>query len=450
MFDLEIITQDTESNLSKKNENNNNLIEQITAKYRLYHINSNNLSLTNTIETFRFLPINRTNSLFLIALPEDIKPEYFIEYIGEEIEKISSIKIITEPTKNFRSMILTFFNQDMADNFYYTYKIKSIKENKTEFLYFSFLRNVIYTKNNNNNTNNFTNNINNSEEISEIPTCPLCLEKIEVSSSGIETILGIFPCERWENYKNNCAICSKLSPKVKKLLSCEKCNNNSSVWCCLICGTVGCGRYQNGHAVNHFQETRHRYSLELESQRIWDYYMDKWVHRLIFGQSKAPIDLEEEDNVKNLSEQEFYEKMENIISEYNKVLSTQLGVQRKYYMNEMKILEEGYEEKNKVVKNKYNEVKDKIEEKKKKINGNNKFIKDCYKKINQIEKKTKEIKDKIEFNKICIKDLQEDNKDQKGVELTEMQKKKMAILEQKLAKKKELELELQKKYQDLQ
>ena len=448
MFDLKIFTVN-EKDLKNHNKDNN-LLEYIEANIELYKLNSNNLSLTNTIETFRFLPINRTKSLFLVNLPENVSLEYFIKYIGKEIEKINNITIITQPKTKFRSLIINFFEQDMADNFYYNYKVKSIKENKSEFLYFVFLRNIIYDENK-------IKNIENKKEeeylLSQIPTCPLCLEKIEASNCGIETVLGIFPCERWTNYKLECKVCSKLPTSIISSLKCEKCKNSKSLWCCLICGNIGCGRYQNGHAVEHFKETEHRYSLELESQRIWDYIYDKWVHRVILGQNNAtPINLEEQDNEGNiLTPQQFYIKMENIINEYNKVLSSQLEIQRKYYEKEMDILEEKYSSKNKEIKNKYNEIKEKIEIKKKKINSNNKFIKDCNKKINQLDKKYKEIQEKIEFNNICIKDLKYDNsKDKKSEELTDTQKKKMMILEDKIKKKEEIEKYIEEKYKNLE
>lgn len=44
-------------------------------------------------------------------------------------------------------------------------------------------------------------------------------------------------------------------------------------------------RYKEGHAIEHWKETQHCYSLELETQRVWDYVGDNYVHRLI--QSKT-------------------------------------------------------------------------------------------------------------------------------------------------------------------
>jgi hypothetical protein len=162
MFDLKVISEK-----EIKNKDSNNLYEYIDGRIELYKLNSNNLSLTNTIETFRFLPINRTNSLLLINLPEDISVDYFINYIGGEIEKIQNITVITEPKTKFRSLIIKFYQQDMADNFYYNYKVRSIKENKSEFLYFVFLRNIIYSNKEDSKTNKNTIEINTSKQQKE-------------------------------------------------------------------------------------------------------------------------------------------------------------------------------------------------------------------------------------------------------------------------------------------
>lgn len=43
-------------------------------------------------------------------------------------------------------------------------------------------------------------------------------------------------------------------------------------------------RYEEGHAIRHWNDSQHCYSLELETQQIWDYVGDKYVHRL--NQSK--------------------------------------------------------------------------------------------------------------------------------------------------------------------
>ncbi|KAJ1784795.1 hypothetical protein LPJ59_006279 [Coemansia sp. RSA 2399] len=63
--------------------------------------------------------------------------------------------------------------------------------------------------------------------------------------------------------------------------SCHVCGLTTDLWICLVCGTVGCGRYANAHAKAHFEQTLHPYSLELGSQRVWDYAGDGYVHRIL-------------------------------------------------------------------------------------------------------------------------------------------------------------------------
>lgn len=44
-------------------------------------------------------------------------------------------------------------------------------------------------------------------------------------------------------------------------------------------------RYKEGHAIRHWKDAHHSYSLDLEKQQVWDYVGDSFVHRL--NQSKA-------------------------------------------------------------------------------------------------------------------------------------------------------------------
>lgn len=132
----------------------------------------------------------------------------------------------------------------------------------------------------------------------ELPTCPVCLERLDANVSGLVT--GIcqhaFHCaclQRWEDsrcpvcrYSQSLgAVCDEAQPTPRQSTGCQLCGTTSDTWVCLICANVGCGRYQEGHAAQHFAETGHFYSLELETHRVWDYAGDGYVHRLI--QSKT-------------------------------------------------------------------------------------------------------------------------------------------------------------------
>ncbi|PVZ99874.1 hypothetical protein BB558_004093 [Smittium angustum] len=70
---------------------------------------------------------------------------------------------------------------------------------------------------------------------------------------------------------------------------CKECGYNKQLWVCLVCGNVGCGRYKFGHARSHFVESGHIYSMELDSQRVWDYVGDSYVHRLLLNRTDGKL-----------------------------------------------------------------------------------------------------------------------------------------------------------------
>ena len=117
----------------------------------------------------------------------------------------------------------------------------------------------------------------------QIPSCPFCIERIDVNVSGLVTSR-----RGWLSsglvYSASCVACSKLESQE---LSC--CNSKSGLWLCLLCGNVGCGRYENAHAEKHSKSSNHRISLEISTGRIWDYLDDLFVHRRIVSQPSAPI-----------------------------------------------------------------------------------------------------------------------------------------------------------------
>ena len=111
----------------------------------------------------------------------------------------------------------------------------------------------------------------------------------------------------------------------------------------MICGNIGCGRYRRAHAQAHYERTTHLYALELETQRVWDYAGDGYVHRLI--QNKADGKLVElpsaassmtmggrgDGGGPSAADALSAEKIEAIGIEYSYLLTSQLDSQRTYY-----------------------------------------------------------------------------------------------------------------------
>ena len=146
----------------------------------------------------------------------------------------------------------------------------------------------------------------------------------------------------------SCPVC-RYYMQAPSRTSCSNCGVTEDLWICLICGHVGCGRYKSKHAIDHWKETHHCYALEVESQRVWDYVGDGYVHRLVQTKSckglvEVPSPAEcsgsrSDGHSGGANEKVDYDRDEAIVAskidavafEYNHLLSAQLESQRLYF-----------------------------------------------------------------------------------------------------------------------
>jgi BRCA1-associated protein len=139
----------------------------------------------------------------------------------------------------------------------------------------------------------------------ELPSCPVCLERLDSTVTGLVTLpcAHTFDCDclrKWGD--SRCPVCrlshlllsssalpqSQPHPRrtpsqahdrgeITRLTKCSMCGITENNWICVVCGVVGCGRYEpgKGHARRHWEESGHVLAMELETQRVWDYKGDK-------------------------------------------------------------------------------------------------------------------------------------------------------------------------------
>ncbi|CAO3649038.1 unnamed protein product [Mucor fragilis] len=288
---------------------------------------------------------------FHISLPE------FLEFVAPIDSFVCHYRVFRDTSSDTYSVLLKFRDPYSANSYYQQYNdrlFSSMEPEKCQVVYvesIEFNADTISPS-----TIPFTQQ-EDLEQDDSLSTCPVCLEPMDEKSTGLLTILcqHTFHCHclsKWGD--GSCPVC-RYSQKPHRSTEtesaqtpnqtlpardpndeneCATCHATEHLWVCLICGNVGCGRYENAHAYEHYRQTDHLYSLEIETQRVWDYAGDGYVHRLIQNAVDGKlVELPSTTEDSNVSASQ--EKMEAISLEYNYLLTSQLDSQQIYYESQM-------------------------------------------------------------------------------------------------------------------
>ncbi|EPS60677.1 hypothetical protein M569_14126, partial [Genlisea aurea] len=282
------------------------------------------------------LPVERKPLLWVFGVPNHMTYADFCQFCGSFMQNMFEMRIVrTEGLEDYYSILIRLDNQNSADLFYKHFNGKRFSSLEEEICHLFFAADI-----------QFTGSIEHVQtsppSTAEQPSCPVCLERLDQDSGGILTTIcnHSFHCScisRWTD--SSCPVCRYCQQLPKKSL-CNVCQTTFNLWMCLLCGFIGCGRYREGHAINHWKETQHCYSLELETQRVWDYAGDNYVHRLIQSKTDgklvelnhhcAHIDGDHCDPT-GYSESLLNSEVEHIVNEYNELLTSQLENQKTYF-----------------------------------------------------------------------------------------------------------------------
>ncbi|XP_039166208.1 BRAP2 RING ZnF UBP domain-containing protein 1-like isoform X1 [Eucalyptus grandis] len=286
-------------------------------------------------------PGARSTTLFVVAVPNYFSPDDFIRFCGPRVDDVSELRFIRNDGMEDRySVLIELTDQKAADGFYCTFNGQNFSPAEVEVCHILYLHEVDYTE---------------SADVASTPpsgfaellSCPVCLERLDPDTSGILSTHcdHSFHCScgtKWTYL--SCQVC-RLCQQQDEVPSCFICGTMENLWVCLICGFEGCGRYKDKHAISHWKNTQHCYSLDLRTQQICDYVGDTYVHRL--NQSKADGKLLEMNSYCESPEGDcgscgcsedseisgvlFSSKIEAIHTNYIHLASTQLEAQRKHY-----------------------------------------------------------------------------------------------------------------------
>lgn len=282
------------------------------------------------------LPVGRKPLACVLGVPNHMTYADFCQFCGSFIQHILEMRIVRmESMEDRYSVLIRFDEQDSTDAFYTHYNGRRFSSLEVEVCRVVFTLDVQYT-------GSIEHAQPSNAASTEQPTCPVCLERLDQDTSGILTTIcnHSFHCScisKWAD--SSCPVCRYCQQQAENSI-CFVCQTTENLWICVICGFVGCGRYKGGHAIIHWKETQHCYSLEVETKRVWDYVGDNYVHRLI--QSKTDGKLVElnshcvhadsgscGDNA--MREAILNSKVQAIVNEYNELLATQLENQKLYF-----------------------------------------------------------------------------------------------------------------------
>ncbi|XP_038993341.1 BRAP2 RING ZnF UBP domain-containing protein 2-like isoform X2 [Hibiscus syriacus] len=289
------------------------------------------------------LPVERKPLACVLGVPNHMTYADFCQFCASFIHHILEMRIVRNDGMEDRySVLIRFDSQESTDKFYQHFNDRQFSSLEEEVCRVLFTLDVQFT--------GYTGSLDHVQSppasSTEQPSCPVCLERLDQDASGILTTIcnHSFHCScisKWTD--SSCPVCRYCQQQPEKS-KCFICQTSENLWICVICGFVGCGRYKGGHAIIHWKETQHCYSLELETQRVWDYAGDNYVHRLI--QSKTDGKLVELNShclhaandgcgnchcVDSGTNEAMLSCEAEIVNEYNELLRTQLENQKVYF-----------------------------------------------------------------------------------------------------------------------
>ena len=194
----------------------------------------------------------------------------------------------------------------------------------------------------------------------ELPSCPVCLERLDTSVTGIMTTIcnHSFHCRCLSDWPDSsCPVCRYTQmPEAEQTGGCMHCGEPEDLWMCLVCGFMGCGRYRSQHALQHFRDSGHSFSIELLTQRVWDYTGDNYVHRLVANKVDGKL-VELPEGQKSKSEEDAKlqdalvgSKLDSVLHEYNDMLTRTLDDQRRFFEDRMTSMQQQWEAESKSLK----------------------------------------------------------------------------------------------------
>ncbi|KAJ5651528.1 uncharacterized protein N7484_005251 [Penicillium longicatenatum] len=306
-------------------------------------------------------------TLCILAVPSYLSPSDFLGFVGEKmLDDVSHFRMIRTPRANRYMVLMKFRDGRTAIKWQKEWNGKVFNSMEPETCHVVFVKSVEIQVVDSQPQSSFPPTepgpLSPSGQATlstkplapptpaliELPTCPVCLERMD-ETTGLLTIIcqHVFHCTCLQKWKGSgCPVCRYTQDGFYKGMDgsesdedpakCSVCHSEENLWACLICGKIGCGRYDGAHAFEHWKETAHEFAIDLNSQRVWHYLGDAYVHRIIQSKTDGKlVELPAADDSAldppDWADAVPREKLENMSLEYTHLLTSQLESQRAYF-----------------------------------------------------------------------------------------------------------------------
>lgn len=267
----------------------------------------------------------------ILAIPSYFTPSDIMGFVGQAAQKsVSHFRMLRSSVDNRYMLLMKFRTHESAKTFVKEYNGKLFNSMEPESCHVVFVRSIHFNTHVKSSDDNipylledpFTSGPEASRSLQkvrsnstsaahamdrpvpppppslrELPTCPVCLERMDTAVTGLLTILcqHTFHCQclsKWGD--GSCPVCrysqrDRARAPGDPQAHCHVCNSTENLWSCLVCGHTGCGRYDLAHAFDHYVATGHCYAMNIDTQRVWDYANDGYVHRLLQNQADGKL-----------------------------------------------------------------------------------------------------------------------------------------------------------------
>lgn len=328
----------------------------------------------------------------ILGVPTTMTVRDIVQFLRPSMEEIENTRIAREVNlESTYIVLLTFRSKESAQVFYASYdgvQFNSLEDNICKLLYVTRIETFAEDP----------------SKIEETSNCAVCLDRMYTDVESIITILcnhsfHVHCLSQWSD--TSCPVCRySQTPECQVESKCMICSyEGESLWMCIICGHVACGRYISGHAYDHFAETQHTYAMQLSDSQVWDYAGDNYVHRLVVNKTDGkPVEVEGAD-AHRVAE----EKIEAVQLEYTYLLTQQLESQRKYYEKLLKDNEKQSQKKLKDLTSKHKKATDDIQELQEKYDQ-------CVKDKNILDKRLHSTQNKLAKLQVSLNEEKQINK----------------------------------------